>query len=151
MQGGADGGMRGDRQVEWVFIGLVVVVVAAVAMVAVGRGDGLAPAVPDRPDVELPTDRPLDAADLDQLKLSVVVRGYRMDEVDALLARLGAEMQDRDAHGDTRRDAPRPVPPVPGATALSAGSHPGPVAESVSDPVSEPVPDPVADPVQERL
>lgn len=103
--------MWGDRQVEWVFIGLVVVVVAAVAMVAVGRGEGLAPAVPDRPDVELPTDRPLEAADLARLRLSVTVRGYRMDEVDALLARLGAEIEDRGAHRDPHPPVRLPAPP----------------------------------------
>jgi len=100
--------------VQWVFIALVVVVVAAVVMVALGRGDGLAPAVPDRPDVELPTDRPLTAADLADLRLSVTVRGYRMDEVDALLARLAAEITDRDAHRDHSRDAHRGLHEDPG-------------------------------------
>ena len=127
------------------FIALAVAVVAAVVMVAVGRGSGLAPAVPDRPDIELPTDRRLGAADLSALRFSVVVRGYRMDEVDALLARLAAELAARDARtsdaavidaghreatdGDATtdrdatidRDATTGSPmPVSGATALSA-------------------------------
>lgn len=122
------------------FIGLVVVVVAAVAMVAVGRGDGLAPAVPDRPDVELPTDRPLDAADLAHLRLSVAVRGYRMDEVDALLSRLGAEIEDRDAHHDPRPSArpsaaPSIQPSVQPPAQPTAGSAPG--VTVASDPAQE--------------
>lgn len=80
---------------QWVFIALAVAVVAAVAMVAVGRGSGIAPAVPDRPDVELPTGRQLTASDLSQLRFSVAVRGYRMDEVDALLVRLTSELAER--------------------------------------------------------
>ena len=112
---------------EWVFIALVVAVVAAAAMVVVGRGDGLAPALPDRPDVELPTGRPLTAADLTELRLSVAVRGYRMDEVDALLARLGAEL----AAGEVPqppgavsaapdRGAPAPASPAPAPLAPAA-------------------------------
>ncbi len=50
----------------------------------------------DRPDVALPTGRPLTAEDLRTLRLNTGVRGYRMDEVDALLARLEAEMIERE-------------------------------------------------------
>lgn len=134
---------------QWVFIGLVVVVVAAVAMVAVGRGDGLAPAVPDRPDVELPTDRPLEAADLAHLRLSVAVRGYRMDEVDALLARLGAEIEDRDAHRDPRQSAQPPIqPPIQPSVQPSAQ----PTAEPSAQPTAGSAPGTTvaSDPSQER-
>lgn len=80
----------------WVFVGLVVVVVAAVAAVAVGHGDGLAVAPSDRREVAVPADRPLTAADLAGVGFSVGLRGYRMDEVDDLLARLGADLTERD-------------------------------------------------------
>ncbi len=50
----------------------------------------------DRPDVALPTGRPLTAEDLRTLRLNTGVRGYRMDEVDALLARLEAELIERE-------------------------------------------------------
>lgn len=80
----------------WLFIGLVVLVVAAVAAVAVGRGAGLSVAQPDRPEVAVPADRLLTGADLDGVGLSVGLRGYRMDEVDDLLSRLGSEIDERD-------------------------------------------------------
>lgn len=131
------------------FIGLVVVVVAAVAMVAVGRGDGLAPAVPDRPDVELPTDRPLDAADLAHLRLSVAVRGYRMDEVDALLSRLGAEIEDRDAHHDPRPSArPSAAPSIQPSAAPSIQPSVQPPAQPTAG--SAPGVTVASDPAQER-
>lgn len=138
---------------DWVFIALVVAVVAAVAMVAVGRGDGLAPALPDRPDVELPADRALTATDLADLKLSVAVRGYRMDEVDALLGRLAAELSERDAQPPAVAQppvvAPSPVPqplvpqplvPQPVAsqpvTARPVTPQPGAGAHALSAPVA---------------
>lgn len=148
---------------EWVFIALVVAVVAAVAMVVVGRGGGLAPALPDRPDVELPSDRPLTPNDLAQVRLSVTVRGYRMDEVDALLARLGAELAARDDRPDDGPDRSGPAdglvvgapgspstPPVPGAHALSAAAAPssagpavGPAGNSQPAPPGPLVPGPL--------
>lgn len=102
---------------EWVFTALALAVVTAVAMVAVGRLGGLAPAVPDRPDVRVPAGRPLGAADLREVQFSVAVRGYRMDEVDALLARLAEEMTARDAlrestTGASRSVADRGTPPA---------------------------------------
>ena len=139
------------------FIGLVVVVVAAVAMVAVGRGDGLAPAVPDRPDVELPTGRPLEAADLADLRLSVTVRGYRMDEVDALLARLAAEIEDRDTHRDTHREThgdtqQDPVPDTHGDTHGVAAAHTPPPPDRADLPTAGSAPGATVapEPVQER-
>ncbi len=148
---------------EWVFIALVVAVVAAVAMVVVGRGGGLAPALPDRPDVELPSDRHLTPNDLAQVRLSVTVRGYRMDEVDALLARLGAELAARDDRPDDRpgdgpdRSLPADglvvgapgspsTPPVPGAHALSAAAAPssaGPAGNSQPAPPGPLEPEPL--------
>lgn len=125
------------------FIGLVVVVVAAVAMVAVGRGDGLAPAVPDRPDVELPRDRPLQAHDLAHLRLSVAVRGYRMDEVDALLARLGAEIEDRDAHGQPRPPVRAAGPPVEPSALPSVQPSTQPSTQPSAQPSTQPHPEAV--------
>lgn len=51
----------------------------------------------DRPDVAVPASRPLTADDLAAVQFNTGVRGYRMDEVDALLARLQAEMLERDS------------------------------------------------------
>lgn len=76
----------------WFFAVLIVLVLGAVAVVASGRGDGLQPSYDDRHDVTLPADRPVSAADLREIRFNTAVRGYRMDEVDALLARLAAQL-----------------------------------------------------------
>lgn len=54
-------------------------------------------AVQDRIAARLPQDRPLSKADVDDLRLPMAVRGYRMDEVDDVLDRLGAELAYRDS------------------------------------------------------
>jgi DivIVA domain-containing protein len=81
----------------WVFAIMIVLAMGAVAMLAAGRGEPMAPAYDDRPDATVPRDRPLAAADLSRVRFSLAVRGYRMSEVDALLERLAAEMEARDA------------------------------------------------------
>ncbi|MDH2415011.1 DivIVA domain-containing protein [Nocardioides sp. CER19] len=77
----------------WVFAIVVVIVLGGVAVVAAGRGEPMEPAYDDRPDALVPADRPLTAADLRKVRFSVALRGYRMSEVDALLTRLGAELE----------------------------------------------------------
>lgn len=74
---------------------VAVVIVLATALVAAGRGDGLAPAE-GRRRTPLPVGRRLVPADLDAVRLGVGFRGYRMDEVDELMERLRAELADRD-------------------------------------------------------
>ena len=66
-----------------------------VAVVASGRGGSMAPAYDDRPDLALPADRPLAARDLRAVRFPLAVRGYRMSDVDELLARLATELEDR--------------------------------------------------------
>jgi DivIVA domain-containing protein len=84
----------------WLFAILIVLAMGGVAMVAAGRGTPLQQAYDDRPDVLLPADRPLRAADLRAVRFPLALRGYRMAEVDALLARLAAEL----AAGEQARD-----------------------------------------------
>lgn len=94
----------------WLFAILVVLAMGGVAMVASGRGGSMAPAYDDRPDLTLPTDRPLEAQDLRTVRFPLALRGYRMSDVDALLARLATELEDRaddagdGSSGDARRD-----------------------------------------------
>lgn len=78
----------------WLFAILIVLAMGAVAMVASGRGGSMAPAYDDRPDLALPTDRRLAAPDLRGVRFPLAVRGYRMSDVDALLARLATELED---------------------------------------------------------
>jgi DivIVA domain-containing protein len=79
----------------WVLLGIVVL--GGVAVVAAGRGEGLPPAEPDRPDLTLSAHRPVIRADVDAVRFSVGLRGYRMDEVDDVLDRVAAGLEERDA------------------------------------------------------
>lgn len=80
----------------WLFAILIVLAMGGVAMVAAGRGTPLEEAYDDRPDALVPADRPLRAADLRAIRLPLALRGYRMAEVDALLARLAGELAARE-------------------------------------------------------
>ncbi len=86
----------------WFWVVVLVVLIGAIAIVASGRGDSMAEVYDDRPDASLPAGRPLRADDLRTVRLNTGVRGYRMDEVDALLARLEAEMLEREHDDDVR-------------------------------------------------
>lgn len=81
----------------WLFAVLVVGIIGAVVVVSAGAGDPLSPSYDDRPDVVVPTDRPLNAQDLRSVRFTSVVRGYRASEVDALLDRLAREMAGRES------------------------------------------------------
>jgi DivIVA domain-containing protein len=76
----------------WFFAVVVVAAMGVTAVVATGRGGELAEVADDRPDVPLPTDRPLTAADLRTVRFPTAVRGYRPADVDALLDRLATEL-----------------------------------------------------------
>lgn len=82
----------------WVFAILVVLAMGGVALVAAGRGAPLAEVYDDRPDAQVPADRPLEAEDLRRVRFSLALRGYRMSEVDALLDRLARERETAAAH-----------------------------------------------------
>ncbi|MFJ6072490.1 DivIVA domain-containing protein [Streptomyces sp. NPDC093065] len=75
------------------------VVVAAVTLAVVGGGDSgpLPDAAPERVRDALPPDRPVGRGDVEGLRFPLVVRGYRMADVDDALGRLGAELAERDA------------------------------------------------------
>ncbi|MEZ7003734.1 DivIVA domain-containing protein [Streptomyces sp. AD55] len=84
------------------FLFLVValaVVVAAVTLAVVSGGDSgpLPEAAPERLCDALPPDRPVARGDVERLRFPLVVRGYRMTDVDDALGRLGAELAERDA------------------------------------------------------
>ena len=79
---------------------LGIVVVTAIVLLATNRwpdpglvddpGDRVPPALVDVPIGEL------SPGDIDDLRLDTSARGYRMDEVDAVIARLTAELAARD-------------------------------------------------------
>lgn len=98
-----------DASVTLVQILVVLAVVAAVAAVAAGvvRGSasdlvGLPEPTTTVPALQLPSGR-FTAADLDRLRFSTGLRGYRMDEVDEVLDRLSGELREREAELDELR------------------------------------------------
>lgn len=84
---------------------VVLAVLVTVAGVAAGLGDRLAPSWRDARPLVLPTGRRLGADDLAATRFSVAFRGYRMADVDLVLDRLAAELEERDAELDTLRAA----------------------------------------------
>lgn len=82
----------------WIVLGMCAAAVVIVIAVAVGVGairGGLEPPVDSRPVLTLPRD--LQPGDIGSLRFSLAFRGYRMDEVDAVLARLSKRIADQDA------------------------------------------------------
>lgn len=84
----------------WILAVIIVLAIGAVAVVATGAGDPLAPAYDDRPDVVVPAEGPLTADDLLALRFTTAVRGYRASEVDALLDRLAAQLRAESRPGE---------------------------------------------------
>jgi DivIVA domain-containing protein len=75
---------------------VVLALVAGVAAFVAGRiRGGLPEPTSTLPDVELPADA-VATDDVDAIRFSVGFRGYRMDEVDAVLDRLGLELGARE-------------------------------------------------------
>jgi DivIVA domain-containing protein len=76
---------------------VILAVIAGIAVVAAGKGEGLAPAEAERsPRGALPAGD-VSRADVDGLRFTLALRGYRMDEVDDVLDRLLDELDHRDA------------------------------------------------------
>ncbi len=71
-------------------------VIAAIAVVAGGRGGSLADAPPDRSPRGVLPSGPVDRTAVDGLRFSLAFRGYRMTEVDDVLDRLVLEIDERD-------------------------------------------------------
>jgi DivIVA domain-containing protein len=126
--------------VVWLWVVGIVVVVGAVTVVAVGTGVALGDVYEDRPDHTVPVGRPLAADDLRDVTFSTAVRGYRMDEVDALLERIRADLLARETHARPTDDHPVEEAAVP--EPLTADPEPEPLtAEPESEPLTaEPEP-----------
>lgn len=101
-----------SQTMMWVFAVLVVLAMGAIAMLAAGRGEPMAPAYDDRPDTRVPSDHPLTGADLRAVRFPLAFRGYRMAEVDALIERLATELDEREEPSGEANEEP-PEPPDP--------------------------------------
>ena len=123
---------------EW-FIAVIAVAALGVAAMAAAGGMGQMSKDPVHDTYRQPLpDRPLTAADLEQLRFGIALRGYAMGQVDDLLDRLAGEIATRDARIAELMGLYAPVEgraePV-GAAALSAmdGDTVGPSSESGPD------------------
>ena len=70
----------------------LVLLLGGVVVAAAGRGEGLAPREVDDPPVRLPEGPSGD--DVRSVRFSTAMRGYRTAEVDEVLARLAAEIDE---------------------------------------------------------
>lgn len=112
---------------EWFIAVVAVLALGVAAVVAAGGGGQMAKdPVHDTYAARLP-DEPITGADLRTLRFGVGLRGYAMDQVDALLDRLAAEIDVRDARiaelsdaGPPGSEQDVPVGPRPAASAPPA-------------------------------
>lgn len=80
----------------WFFAILIVLAMGGVGLVAAGRGKPMTEVYDDRPDALVPSQGPLLGGDLRRVRFTLALRGYRMSEVDALLERLAAQLEEAD-------------------------------------------------------
>jgi DivIVA domain-containing protein len=80
--------------VVMVFVAAVVFLLASVLF---GRGEELPPLPPGASPTRLPADD-VTSDDLRNVRFQLVLRGYKMSEVDWVLNRLGTELDDLRAH-----------------------------------------------------
>ena len=93
---------------------VVLAVIAGIAVVAAGRGTGLPPAEPVRSARAALPPGDVSREDVDALRFTLALRGYRMDEVDEVLDRLTAELDRRDARiAELEAGPERPGPEDP--------------------------------------
>lgn len=124
---------------------VAVAVLAAVALLAAGRFDGLADEEPDDPDIGVPPDRPLRSEDIPRLRFRLAIRGYRMSDVDAAMAAVEEALRVNETPPvPTPTPAPTPPspppPPGPQPPFQPEPVHPSPPAPPTPEPLPEPEP-----------
>lgn len=90
----------------WFFAVLIVLLTGAVAVVAAGSGGSMAEVYDDRPDSRVQAEGPLTGDDVRRARFTTALRGYRMSEVDTLLARLAAELDAARSEAGSGAQAP---------------------------------------------
>lgn len=91
----------------WVITALTIAAaIFAVAATVSGRVDLMAEMPPDAAPPALPQDRPVRASDVTGARFDRAFRGYRMNQVDAVLDRLAVELAKRDEALSRRVEPP---------------------------------------------
>lgn len=100
----------------WVLSAVVIVIIGAAVMAASGRFGAVPPVVDDRPAPDLP-EGDLGPDDLRSARFAVVVRGYSMAQVDAMMDRLAAQLAAPrgEEPGETGENGCRQAPEGPDA------------------------------------
>ena len=79
---------------SWILLTIIIALVCVIGLMissrVFGRGEALEP-LPPSADIIEGNRRAVEAGDLDGITLEVVHRGYRMDQVDALVEQLAAQ------------------------------------------------------------
>jgi DivIVA domain-containing protein len=120
--------------VSLVLLLVVLAVIGGIAVVAAGRGGSLPEPDPDRATTGSLADDEVDRAHVDGLRFTLALRGYRMDEVDAVLDKLVDEL-------DRRAERIRELEEQSGASGTTAAEPAVPVDEpAAADSVEEPDP-----------
>ncbi len=115
----------------WLWIAVIVAVIGAAIALVVGRGGAMPEVAPDRPAAQVPAGQ-LTSDDLAQVRFSQALRGYAMDEVDDLIARVRIELTRRPPLEQTV--VPRPAP-EPAAEAPAARTPLHPPTDDPDDPI----------------
>lgn len=121
---------------DLLLVALLLMAVAAVVVVALGtvRG-GMAPV---DGTLSPPLEEPLrEAADLDRARFGLALRGYRMEQVDAVLDEARDLLQAKDEEIDRLRGVTGPVPPPLEAPADDLTAAPDLGSDPVAAPVAE--------------
>ena len=121
---------------DLLLVALLLMAVAAVVVVALGtvRG-GMAPVDGTLPP---PLEEPVrEAADLDRARFGLALRGYRMEQVDAVLDEARDLLQAKDEEIDRLRGVTGPVPPPLEAPADDLAAAPDLRSDPVAAPVAE--------------
>lgn len=96
----------------WVVVAAIVaLIVFGIAGALSGRAEPMAEMPPDGRPSGLPADRMATAEELRGASFGLAFRGYRMGEVDAVLARLAYEIEARDAEIARLRGVTDPAVP----------------------------------------
>lgn len=113
----------------WVFAAIVVLALGGVALVAAGAGSRMGEEYGDQPDALVPAEGPLGADDLSRVRFSVTLRGYRMSEVDALIARLAEEARWREeGYAGWAEETPEDMPAGASSVSVDDTADAGPGA-----------------------